>query len=120
MRPAPNSFLERSRVVRGEYGSDASYGNNGAFYVTRAGVRMTIFVSDGGGWDHVSVSCAHRCPTWAEMCWVKDLFFGPEEVVCQFHPKESEYVNLHPNCLHLWRCQEREFPTPPSEFVGPK
>lgn len=62
-------------------------------------------VSDGSGWDHVSVSLATRTPTWEEMCWVKRLWFLPEEVVMQLHPAESEYVNYHPFCLHLWRPQ---------------
>ena len=52
------------------------------------------------------------------MCQVKDLFWEEEEVVVQFHPKKSEYVNMHEGCLHLWRSTEKEFPTPPSILVG--
>lgn len=55
------------------------------------------------GWEHVSVSLPGRDPFWAEMCFIKDLFFEPEETVYQLHPKESEYVNVHPHCLHIWR-----------------
>lgn len=67
------------------------------------------------GWDHVSVSLFHRsreCPTWAEMCLVKDLFGEPEARVVQFHPPSSEYVNTHAGCLHLWRWTGGEFPHP--------
>lgn len=42
--------------------------------------------SFGGGWEHVSVSFASRCPTWDEMCEVKDIFWTPEECVVQYHP----------------------------------
>lgn len=35
----------------------------------------------------------------------------------QLHPAKSEYVNIHPYCLHLWRPLEREIPMPPVEFV---
>ena len=76
--------------------------------------------SDGGGWDHVSVSWTNRCPTWEEMCKVKKLFFYPEEACVEFHPAESEYVNMHPYCLHIWRAQDQIMPTPPSWMVGAK
>lgn len=72
------------------------------------------------GWEHVSVSLPHRCPSWQEMCLVKDLFWDAEEVVCQFHPKKSDYVNYAPYCLHLWAQVGRPFSTPPSTLVGPK
>ena len=52
------------------------------------------------------------------MCQVKALFWGPEDCVLQFHPPESQYVNLHPHCLHLWRETGRDMPTPPMLLVG--
>lgn len=33
----------------------------------------------------------------------KDMFFKEDEIVVQYHPAKSEYVNNMPNCLHLWR-----------------
>jgi len=33
-------------------------------------------------------------------------------------PAESEYVNLHPFCLHLWRPKGTTIPTPPRALVG--
>ena len=79
-----------------------------------------VVFSTGGGWDHVSVSFMHRCPTWEEMCEIKRLFFYPEEVCVQYHPAESEYVNNHPYCLHLWRYQKTGMPMPPAWMVGSK
>ena len=70
------------------------------------------------GWEHASVSRGDRCPTWEEMCFVKDLFWDSEDVVMQFHPKKSEYVNLAKTCLHLWRPIGIEFPTPDKLMVG--
>ena len=58
------------------------------------------------GWNHVSVSLKGRDPTWMEMCFIKDLFFEPEDVCIQFHPKKSEYINLHKHCLHIWQPPE--------------
>lgn len=57
-------------------------------------------------------------PTWAEMCILKDLFWEREDLVVQFHPPESEYVNNHPSVLHLWRPVGEQLPAPPSILVG--
>jgi len=70
-------------------------------------------------WEHVSVSVKEkRCPTWEEMCFVKNLFWGLDEVVMQLHPAAHEYVNEHPFCLHLWKPIAAAIPTPPSILVG--
>ena len=93
----------------------------GAFKIFIEGRAFHVIASSDGGWDHVSVTLKNqkRCPTWEEMCAIKDKFFYPEEVVMQLHPKRSEYVNNHPYCLHLWRPTDgREIPTPPSIMVG--
>jgi hypothetical protein len=66
-------------------------------------------VDDNGKWEHVSVSYYgenKKTPSWAEMCAVKNIFWGPDEEVHQIHPKESEYVHGFrgkDNILHLWR-----------------
>lgn len=94
---------------------------NGFFIIPPNGKRtlaLRIMAASGMGWEHVSVSTAARCPTWDEMCFVKSLFWGPEDVVMQLHPKESEYVNKHPHCLHLWRPIGADIPTPPRIMVG--
>ena len=80
----------------------------------------SVIWSNGGGWEHVSVAPYKRShtPTWDEMCRLKDMFFHDDEVVVQFHPAKSEYVNNMPNCLHLWRPLNEVMPTPPSIMVG--
>lgn len=75
---------------------------------------------NGDGWDHVSISLATRCPTWEEMCKIKDLFWEEDDCVVQFHPPKSDYVNNAKFCLHLWRWTGGEFPRPPSIAVGLK
>lgn len=112
---------EQFRIRTGRAASDERYGNNGAFRVPLKTNKQTVYViaSDGGGWEHVSVSRNDRCPTWAEMCEVKELFFGPDEWVIQYHPAKSDYVNFHEFCLHLWRPIGVDFPTPPAAMVGP-
>lgn len=113
---------EESRITHGKLGTAKDSGNSGLFMTEsfKRKQNLRIIASDGGGWEHVSVSLPDRVPTWGEMCMVKDLFWGGEDVVVQFHPKKSEYVDCHPYCLHMWRWKNRLFPTPPPEMVGPK
>lgn len=80
----------------------------------------SVVFSWGGGWEHVSVAPKDRnyTPSWDDMCFLKDLFFHPDEWVVQFHPAQSEYVNNVKNCLHLWRPIDETLPTPPAWMVG--
>jgi hypothetical protein len=112
------SHLNRWRVpLHGQLGDE----HNGAFQlrVRPSPVRVFVISSDGGGWDHVSVSVANerRLPTWAEMHHVKRLFFHDDEAVMQLHPPASEYVN-NAEVLHMWRPQELDLPLPPRWMVG--
>lgn len=134
MKPMPCADIERYR--RKDLEIDG-YGQTGEG--TADGIFMMLFkpqalgkttglpapvlrmISGAGeGWEHVSVSLEHRCPTWEEMCWVKDLFWSDDECVIQFHPPKAEYVNCHPYCLHLWKQIDSEQPRPPMDHVGPK
>jgi hypothetical protein len=111
---------EKYRIRTGPLASDSRYGNNGAFEYWHGGNRIRVIASDGEGWNHVSVSLAHRTPTWEEMCFIKDKFWDEEDQVIQFHPPKSQYVNYHPYTLHLWQPIGVEIPLPPSIMVGPK
>lgn len=106
------------RVKSGRLGSDISYGNNGLFLID----KLRCIASDGADWEHVSVSLEDRPPRWNEMCKVKDIFWDDEDLVVQFHPVKSDYVNYHPYCLHLWRKSgTNNFVEMPHHLlVGPK
>ena len=72
------------------------------------GIKLTVIATldtddNGITWEHVSVSLKHRIPTWQELKFIKMLFWDPEDEVLQFFPPQSEYINFHKNCLHLWR-----------------
>ena len=56
-------------------------------------------------WEHVFLDLRHseRCPTYEEMCYLKQYFFRKNEITLQIHPKQSEYVNACQHRLHLWR-----------------
>jgi len=65
------------------------------------GSLMVMVAPSDAEWQHVSVSSVDGTPTWDEMTFIKDLFWDEEDVVVQFHPKKSEYVNMAENCLHF-------------------
>ena len=112
---------EKFRVRTGRIASYETFGNNGAFELTLrtpGKPRLFAIASDQAGWEHVSVSRKDRCPTWDEMCAVKDLFWTEEDAVVQFHPPRSDYVNNHPFCLHLWKPAGGSLLLPPSILVG--
>jgi hypothetical protein len=114
----PNKY----RVRSGPYGTDDNATDFGAFFVpnkfARTGAPLKVIACSDSGWEHVSVSLPNRCPTWDEMCFIKDLFWSDDEVVMQLHPRRADYVNNHPYCLHLWRPFNAALPLPPTEAVG--
>ena len=112
----PNKYRLRSKS--NPYGSDDTIGNQGAFQIPYQSFNLNIIAADGEGWEHVSVSLSNRCPNWKEMCFIKDLFWDEEDLVIQYHPPKSQYINNYINCLHLWKPINFEIPLPPSILVG--
>jgi len=113
---------EQYRVRTGRLGSDKSFGCNGAFFIPQVvrgeSMPLKVICSDGEGWEHVSVSLPHRCPTWVEMCRVVALFWDEGDCVMQLHPPRKDWISNHPYCLHLWRPVGAVIPLPPSWMVG--
>jgi hypothetical protein len=124
---------EADRIVSGPMGSAPHAGQYGAFALAspEPGWHLALICDDGRdpdagayqGWEHVSVRAwrrnQSRTPTWKEMAFVKAQCWDDEDVVVQFHPRKSEYVNAHPHVLHLWRPVDQVLPTPPPLLVGP-
>lgn len=116
-------FLESYRIVAGQLASKpgAPYG---AFdnVPGPCGDKLYIIIDDGErtGWEHVSVSKKRHPPNWAEMCWVKDLCWHDEDIVLQFHPSKSHYINNFSKCLHMWRQVGAKQAMPPEILVGYK
>jgi hypothetical protein len=126
----PNQY----RVRAGRFGSDDTAGNNGKFFVPnkicmreKVNPPLCCVASDGTepgapdiaqGWQHVSVSLPHRCPSWAEMDYIKCLFWDDTDAVMQLHPPRDVWVNNHPTCLHLWAPTRQDIPLPSPLLVG--
>jgi len=116
------SVPERYRITTGIFQSTHADGNNGAFVISSEQINFPLHViaSDQMGWEHVSVSLPHRCPTWEEMSMIKGLFWDAGDCVIQIHPAIDDYVNNHPFCLHLWRKSGTNnfYQKPPNAMVG--
>lgn len=120
MRPAFSPFVERHR--------DGGESTWGSFLLPGPkGDRLRVVVGDGveweeaglplPAWEHVSVSLKTRTPTWAEMEWVRELFFADDELVLQFSVPRAQHINIHEHVLHLWRPIGVEIPLPPPVCV---
>jgi len=94
--------LNKYRSTLDYYGTSGP-DKGGTFVVPYKNVELRIIATDYAGWDHVSVSLKDRTPTWEEMDYIKRMFFRQDEIAIQYHMPERDHINIHPNCLHLWR-----------------
>jgi hypothetical protein len=106
---------------------DSPPGQLFGFFVARKFEANLAIISSGeshddplGKWEHVSVSLYHGkgLPTWEQMQWVKDQFWRRDETVIQFHPADSQYVNVA-EVLHLWK-PPYDLPLPPTLTLAPQ
>lgn len=75
------------------------------------GLRVLVdcsFKDDGKPWLHVSYSRKHWIPSHGDTVKVKEAFIGGDRYAYAVFPPQSQYVNLHPNCLHLWACMSED------------
>lgn len=114
----PREEIKKTRNLLIEIEGRDGFG--GSYYDVKTNKTLNFIFSWGCGFEHLSVSTPSKCPTWEQMCTMKEIFWQDDEVCMQLHPKKSEYVNNHNYCLHIWRPIDKEIPTPPSIMVGLK
>jgi hypothetical protein len=107
--------LEKYRVSLPGYGLGDKC--NGCLQIMPRG--LGVIFSDGDDWQHVSVSRRSRTPSYEDMEWIKQQFWGADACVMQLHVPKSDHVNCCGNCLHLWRPTRETIPRPPAIMVGP-
>jgi hypothetical protein len=111
---------EYRQDVRNSFGWNGD-GSCGTFRLPSPvdGQPMHVIASSENGWDHVSVSRSSRPPNWKEMEYIKRRFFNDDELAMQLHVPVASHINLHPNCLHLWRPNDGRavIPLPPEWMV---
>lgn len=93
-----NKWIEIERRIDG-----AAWTNKALGLVV---IESTATEKDGKKWYHVSLSRKSRLPSYDDMKVVKDHFIGKHNHAIQVFAPESEHVNLHSYCLHLWHCLE--------------
>jgi hypothetical protein len=95
-------------------------GLDGGAYKSRNGLAVIIsccIEEDGKNWVHLSVSRKNSMPTWGELVDIKEIFLGKNAVAIQVLPPRSEWVNIHPFCLHLYQCLD-DRPIPDFRKLG--
>lgn len=107
-----NKYLKIKREGKDGFG--------GTFYDKKSRCYLNFIMSWGAGWEHCSVSMPTRCPSWEQMCSIKELFWNDDECCVEYHPAKDDYVNNHPYCLHIWKPIKEDLPKPPSIMVGIK
>ena len=59
---------------------------------------------DGKEWRHVSLSRRNKYPPYEEIKRIKNIFIGSDEKAMMIFPKETNHVNIHQYCFHLYSC----------------
>lgn len=57
---------------------------------------------------HLSISCQDRYPTWEEIKDARYSLLPMGITFAQLLPPMNEFVNMHPNCFHLWELDNFE------------
>lgn len=51
---------------------------------------------------HLSISHPNRYPTWDEILDARNTLMPSDRDGYMIMPKKGLYVNVHPNCFHVW------------------
>lgn len=65
--------------------------------------NLKLYISIDNGLLHMSISHPKRYPTWDEILRTRYKFFPETVELVMYLPKQSDYVNVHPNCFHLFQ-----------------
>lgn len=71
---------------------------------------LTVCVAKEYGYWHMSISHPQRYPDWDEIHKARYNFLPGEINTAILLPKKSEYVNIHPNCFHVYELPDAEVP----------
>lgn len=69
---------------------------------------------DGRLWAHASLAGKKRMPNHDDLLYLRRHWLDDRKAV-QVFPEPEYYVNIHPNCLHLFACLDDD---PLPEFSG--
>ncbi len=66
------------------------------------GKCKVITARENGGW-HMSISRRTRYPSYDEIKRARYKFVPDDVTMAMIFPPSAEFVNIHPNCFHLWQ-----------------
>jgi hypothetical protein len=73
--------------------------------VFRLGECLVIVGHSAPSW-HLSISHPNRYPTWDEIKTARYELLPHDITVAMLLPPPDEYINIHPNCFHLWEIED--------------
>lgn len=56
---------------------------------------------------HMSISHPNRYPTWDEIYDARYVLIPNKYTMAMLLPPKEQYVNVHPNCFHLWEVNDQ-------------
>jgi hypothetical protein len=67
--------------------------------------NCTVFLGTmPNGRIHMSISHPSRYPSWKEIKDARYALVPDRKDMAMYLPRKSEYVNVDPNCFHLYEC----------------
>lgn len=81
--------------------------HNPRFNTYRDGECRILVSIDDGRW-HLSITHPTRYPTWDEIKKARYDYCPDDVEMAHILPPLEYYVNVHPNCFHLWEIQDKE------------
>jgi len=73
------------------------------FRVVQVGYILSL---DDDKW-HLSISLPNRLPVYAELKFARYKYLPDDVYMAQIFPPEAEFVNMHPNTLHLFEIDQK-------------
>lgn len=68
----------------------------------------TVIVTKDDGLWHMSIAHPNRLPAYEELKAARYKYLRDVHYAAQIFPPPSEFVNVHPYCIHLWELGEKE------------
>lgn len=97
------SKVASNEITRTSFLESAGWRHKPSGFIVSAGVE------DTGQWGpllHASFSYGDHMPSWEDVKLVREALFPLDMDTAMILPREKDYVNVHPYCLHIWQIPE--------------
>jgi hypothetical protein len=66
----------------------------------------SVIVGIENGLWHLSIAHKNRYPSYDEIKQARYKFVPDNVTMAMLFPPKDQFVNVHPNCFHLWEIKE--------------